>query len=480
MGQNFDKTEFLKADYLAFNQKLHKQLDELRELLELGLVNEGSTSIGAELEMYIVDHNLLPAPLNQTLLSDLNNPLLQEEINQYNLEFNLAPVDTEGTPFSGMEQQLNTTLSQIQKAASQYQAQVVPIGILPTLSQQHLKNDYMTPLPRYQVLDRELAKLKGSDFNININGLDSIQTSCKQVTLEGANTSFQLHLKVPSNEFKNWFNAAQLITPLVTAIAANSPIFLGKCLWHETRVALFKQSIDCRSDDEFMWRKPARVNFGQGWVRDNAWELFAENVSIFPPIIPLLGEQSFAELNLHHGTVWNWNRAVFQPGEDAHLRIEYRSLPAGPTVKDMMANSALAIGLTSYMQKHINQYIARLPFKYAEYNFYRAAQFGINSKLIWPQLNQIELQEHNTTEILTSLLPNAIQGLVNLGIEQQEADELISIIKQRLEKNQNGATWQLQKYQQLKQTLDEKTALNTMLDMYIKNVQKGKPVATWP
>jgi hypothetical protein len=39
------------------------------------------------------------------------------------------------------------------------------------------------------------------------------------------------------------------------------------------------------------------------------------------------------------------NRAVFEPKDGGHLRIEFRAMPAGPTSVDMMANAALAIGL---------------------------------------------------------------------------------------------------------------------------------------
>ena len=102
------------------------------------------------------------------------------------------------------------------------------------------------------------------------------------ITLEGANTSFQVHYKVSPRDYADTFNAIQLMTPLALAIGANSPTLFGHRLWHETRIPLFKQSIDTRRVDRYGWNEPARVNFGQGWVRRGALELFTEVVGSIP------------------------------------------------------------------------------------------------------------------------------------------------------------------------------------------------------
>ncbi|WP_372770664.1 glutamate-cysteine ligase family protein [Pseudoalteromonas sp.] len=480
MGQNIQRTHFTDHDFCSFNNKLAVQLAELRNLIDHGLANEGEPSIGAELEMYLVDENLSPLPINQQVISDIANSQLQEELNKYNLEFNLSPVNASGNPFGQMAKELDDMLKRLQKHLKAYHGNVIPIGILPTLTPHHLDQQYMTELPRYFVLARQLSSLKGDDFEIDIHGSDELKMQCPQVTLEGANTSFQVHLKVPSANFKSMFNAAQLVTPIVTAVAANSPLLFGKKLWHETRVALFKQSIDARAATELNWHQPARVNFGHGWVRNDAWELFAENVRLFKPIIPLCSASPFAELCLHHGTIWNWNRAVFQPGESAHFRIEFRSLPAGPTIQDMMANAAFMIGLTQYYSHTIDNLITCMPFRYADYNFYRAAQHGLNAKLVWPELEQTELIEMNVIDIALSLLDKAKQGLNELKVNNNETEMLLAIIEARLVQRQNGAIWQLKKYQELLKHLSQDQALSAMLECYCQHSGQNQPVANWP
>ena len=45
------------------------------------------------------------------------------------------------------------------------------------------------------------------------------------------------------------------------------------------------------------------------------------------------GTPELAELKLHNGTIYRWNRPVYDiAGGVAHLRVENRVLPAGPTI----------------------------------------------------------------------------------------------------------------------------------------------------
>ena len=130
---------------------------------------------------------------------------------------------------------------------------------------------------------------------------------------------------VPPDKLTNVFNAAQLTLPLVTAISANSPLLLNKRLWHETRIALFKQSLDMRLRMQHKWAQPARVNFGLGWVRESIWELFAESVALYPTLLPYINNNEhsspFHELSFHMGTIWPWHRPVFSAVSYTHLTL---------------------------------------------------------------------------------------------------------------------------------------------------------------
>ena len=410
MGRSVEYKTFTDVDYANFSTRINQQLDRLRELLNQPSFGSGDASLGAELEMYLVDQNYLPSPVNDRLMALADDPQLTYELNRYNLEFNLSPVPARGAPFRAMEDEMRGFLTNLQEQAQTIGTQIIPIGILPTLRNIHLSDNYMTDLPRYHMLKEGLCNMRGKSFSIDINGKDPLSIYGDGVTIEGANTSFQVHLKVLPNEFADVFNAAQLTTPLVLALAANSPFLSGHRLWQETRIALFKQSIDSRVREHPDWGQPARVSFGHGWVRRGAWELFAENVALYQPLIPICADLDQAapdelpDLNLHHGTVWSWNRAVYSHLAGGHLRIEFRSMPAGPTVIDMVVNAALAVGWAMNLKEKIEQYTSRLPFGFTEYNFYRAAQFGLDANIIWPQKEGGGLVERPICDVIEELM----------------------------------------------------------------------------
>ncbi|SFP39216.1 Gamma-glutamyl:cysteine ligase YbdK, ATP-grasp superfamily [Nitrosomonas cryotolerans] len=486
MGEDVYKHAFTPAEHQEFSVRLESQLRELRELLTQDAFNRREPSIGAELELYLVDNDChLPAAVNEELLRLANHPQLTPELNRYNLEFNLSPVAASGKPFFAMEKELREFLDVLQGHALSIGSNIIPIGILPTLKNEHLSQAYMTDRARYHGLAEGICKLRGKYFHIDINGKDHLIMDGEGVTVEGANTSFQVHLRVAADEFAQVFNAAQLTTPMVLAMAANSPLIGGMRLWQESRIALFKQSIDLREHGNSDWRQPARVSFGHGWVREGAWELFAENVALYQPIMPVLYAPEartvprLPELSLHHGTIWPWNRAVYDATDGGHLRIEFRALPAGPTVIDMLANAALSIGWAVGLADSTDQHLARLPFHFAELNFYRAAQHGLDAKVIWSRKRAGGVEEIPIVDLIEEFLPRARIGLEMLGIDDDEIDRLWHVIERRFETRRTGAAWQLREYERYRESCDLDEACSRMLADYIDHVMEGNPVADW-
>lgn len=476
-----------------YTTRLKRCLNALEKLLINPQFGIGPNTIGAEMEVSIVDQNWNCANINQQLLSDLQDELMQCELDQFNLEFNAPPVYPKGTPFTKIEQRLTDALGRMNKAAKAYQSKIIPIGILPTLTLEHLTAEAITRLERYQLLSTCLKTMRGGPFLVNIDGKEPLKVSCDDVTLEGANTSYQVHLRVNPTDFAETFNTISLITPLVVAISANSPYFLGHELWDETRIALFQQSVDYRNlSKPLHWHLPNRVSFGYGWLRKSAFECFAENVAIFPPLLPYGTEEDIekkmaqgktpelAELRLHQGVVWHWNRAIYDPAEEGHLRIEMRSLPSGPTPADMTANSAFMIGLAFGLRHHIEKHIQTLPFKYAEENFYRAAKFGLDAQLVWFSAKNYQLSLMPVSTLLHWALPYAKQGLQELGVDDAEIDKFLQIIEVRLQRRMTGAIWQKQRVNALEANgFKRSQALQEMTKSYTEQANSGQPVGEW-
>ena len=486
MGESVYKDEFSPAEFREFSIRLENQLGILREVIQEPQFSRWEPTIGAELEVYLANNRFEPAPINQQLLDMANHPQLTEELNKYNLEFNLSPVAAQGTAFATVEDELRGCLDMLQGLAQSIDSQVIPIGILPTLRDKHLSLDHMTDRARYHALNKGVMRVRNGGFHIDISGEDHLSLHGEGVTVEGANTSFQVHLQVPADRFATYFNSAQFTTPLVLAMASNSPLIAGCRLWQESRIALFKQSIDLRERSNQHWRQPARVSFGHGWVRDSLWELFAGNVALYEPLIPLLSEEEdsgtpprLPELCLHHGTIWPWNRAVYSHLGGGHVRIEFRFLPAGPTVLDMIANAALCIGWALGVGDSIDQYAARLPFKFVEYNFYRAAQDGLEAKLIWPMKHRGGLEERPVRQLIEEFLPRARQGLDQLDLDKADVDRLWNIIEERFDTGQTGSVWQLKTFEKYRKTMDVGESCRRMLADYVVNITDSKPVARW-
>jgi gamma-glutamyl:cysteine ligase YbdK (ATP-grasp superfamily) len=491
MGLTVTQEHFEPEAYERFEARLRESLDVLRALLDQPGFGEQPASLGAELELSIIDSESRALPLNRAILGASLDPRLQLELDRFNLEFNLTPVRCAGRPFSQLEDEMVEALDALSRHSAEHRGRVVAIGILPTLRPTELMSSSMTDLPRYRALSEGLRRLRSDSFRIRISGEDPLELSVDDVTLEGAATSLQIHLLVPPDAFARVYNAVQLTTPLALAASTNSPTFLGHRLWDETRVALFKQSVDSRPVETQRWRAPARVSFGHGWLRNGAFELFQEAVSLFPPLLPVLSDEdpaevragggipNLGELRLHQGTVWRWNRAIFDPAGGGHLRIEMRALPSGPTPVDMMAAAAFQVGLAHALREEIDRFIPSFPFEYAQWNFYRAAQRGLDAKVLWPSHRAPSPVERPVGELILEMLPRADEGLDQLGVDVAERRRLLGVFRDRVESGITPSRWQHRFLEQRKSRMHRQDALREMLESYLAHANRRLPIHEW-
>jgi gamma-glutamyl:cysteine ligase YbdK (ATP-grasp superfamily) len=491
MGLLIEREEFDEADRARFAARLHDGLTALAALLDRPGFGAGPSSLGAELELFLIDAAGRGLPLNRAVLAATLDPRVTVEVDRFNLEINTRPAPLRGRPFSALGGELASALAEVGRAAGTHGGRVTTIGILPTLRAADLEAGALTDLPRFRALSAGIRRLRRAPFTIAIDGEDPLTFACDDVTLEGANTSLQVHLRTPPADFARTYNAAQIATAPVLAAAGNSPLFLGHRLWEETRVALFRQATDDRGDPSAEWR-PARVSFGHGWVRHGALELFAESVLQHPPLLPVVGPEDpvacvraggvpeLAELRLHQGTVWRWNRAVYDPGSGGHLRIELRALPAGPSIPDMVANAAFLVGLTLALAPDAERLTAALTFGQARRSFYAAARAGLDAEILWPADDAPSPRPVRAGDLVPRLLPQARAGLLTAGVDAAEIDPLLALIAARVARGTTGARWQLQTLADLERTRPRDAALAAMLERYVAAAASGAPVHGWP
>src|SRR4051794_1770541 len=447
---------------------------------------------GMEIECNLVDGDYQPAMTNQDVLASIADPAYQTELGAYNIEFNVPPRPLPGRSGIELEREVRASLNAAETKANADGSHIVMIGILPTLMPEHLSAGWMSESTRYQALNDSIFNARGEDIVIDISGPERLSLQSASIAPESACTSMQLHLQVSPVDFTHNWNAAQVLAGPQLALGANSPYFFGHELWAETRIELFAQATDPRPVELKTQGVRPRVWFGERWIT-SIFDLFEENVRYFPSLLPEVSDEDpvrelangrtphLAELRLHNGTIWRWNRPVYDVVEQdgvgrPHLRVENRVLPAGPTVLDMMANAAFYYGMLRTMSEEDRPLWTKMSFAAAQHNFIEAARHGMEARLYWPGLGEVTPDEL----ILRQLLPMADEGLRRWEVASEVRDRYLGVIEGRAKTARNGATWQLATVQALQERgMTRPNALAEMLRLYCQRMHSNEPVHTW-
>ncbi|TNE28312.1 MAG: hypothetical protein EP350_10740 [Alphaproteobacteria bacterium] len=471
MGQEIGSDGFAPADFARFREQLTRETALLRAVQDRGALSQDGPVIGLELEAWLIDHNFFPAPHNQSFLKRLGDPSVVAELSLFNIEVN-APVCTiAGRGLEAMHQHLSATLRRCAANAHDDVDTVIAIGTLPTLREEDLTIEAMTPSNRYAALNREAERARGDapvsiDIASPTQGGQRFTASYKDVMLEAATTSFQLHLQVPCEDLWRYFNASIMLCAPLVAISANSPFLFGKPLWHETRIPVFEQALGDVGG-------PPRVTLGSAYMAVDPTAIFTENLHDYPVLLPFISDdpiERFPCLKLHNGTIWRWVRPIVGIDEQgtAHVRIEQRVLPAGPSSFDMMANAAFYFGVVHALADDIEQMMADLPIEAARSNFYSAAQRGLDAELEWPMGGGTP----RASNVVRQLMPLAESGLRAQGMADDLIDKYLSTIAMRLATGQTGAAWQLAHF-------NKHGDLHRLTADYLEHQRTGMPVHEW-
>ncbi|MEM9190634.1 MAG: CBS domain-containing protein [Myxococcota bacterium] len=473
-----------------FTRALIRDVHALERMLATpGLFETGNRRIGAEQEMFLVDPSMRPAPVALEVMKQIDDPRLTTELAKFNLEANASPRVLGGTCLSELHCELDELLSVVREGARSCDAEVVLAGILPTLRQQDLSLDNMTPLPRYRELNDAIVAARGDDFQVTIKGTDELQLTHSNVMLEACNTSFQVHFQVAPDEFARLYNVAQVVTAPVLAAAVNSPLLLGHRLWGETRVALFLWAVDSRSAALQARSARPRVSFGDAWVRESVLEIFQEQISRFRAVLrtddvedPMEvleagGVPTLPALRYHNGTVYRWNRACYGISDGKpHLRIENRVLPAGPTVLDEVANASFFFGLMSGMLGEHTDITTEIGFDDAKANFLAAARQGLKAQFSW-----IGGETKTAAEVIANhLLPLAREGLLSSKVDEADADRYLDVIAARVREKKTGAFWLVRSLAEMDESASQDMRERTLTAKMLEHQQVGNPVHEWP
>jgi gamma-glutamyl:cysteine ligase YbdK (ATP-grasp superfamily) len=397
----------------------------------------------------LVDGAMEPVADNVRFLERLDDPMVGPELAQFNVELNTEPARLQGRALSVIERQLQETWDRCEAVAEELGERLLMIGIPANLREERLCLEAMSHMVRYRALNEQvLRSRKGRPLVLDIQGEEHLRIEHRDVMLESAATSFQLHLQVAPERAARYYNASVIAAAPLVAVSANAPFLFGKELWAETRIPLFEQAVDVGGFDGAAFGPIRRVGFGSGYVRDSLLELFEENLAHYPVLLAERMEsepERMAHLRLHNGTIWRWNRPLIGFDEDGtpHLRIEHRVIPSGPTLTDGVANAAFYYGLAEALAKAEIPPERDLEFDLARDNFYNAARYGLRAQVRWPGCGRDTSHRYGMVELVREqLLPMAEQGLLALGLDSRDIRRYLGIIEQRVATGQSGAHWQ--------------------------------------
>ncbi len=486
MGEEVEQQEFSRADRTRHREKVRRNLDVFARMLREARFDTDDPMTGLEMELNLIDEAGDPALKNAEVLEAIADPDFQTELGQFNIEINLAPAKLREGGLSAFESSLRLSLNAAEEKADQVGAHQVMIGILPTLAEGHMERSALSANPRYKLLSEQILNARGEDITISISGEERLTTTANSIVPEAACTSTQLHVQTSPDQFAAYWNAAQAIAGIQVAVSANSPYLLGKELWRETRIPLFEQATDTRSEELKSQGVRPRVWFGERWIT-SVFDLFEENVRYFPALLPVTddedplevleggGTPSLHELRLHNGTIYRWNRPVYDIAHDVpHLRVENRLLAAGPTVADTIANAALWFGLTRYLAESERPLWSQMSFSAAEENFQVAARRGVEALVYWPGVGQVRATEL----VVRRLLPMAHAGLEAWGVPAVERDHYLGIIEERCLLESGGSEWFVRRVRE-RGGPDRYDALRATLLDYRDRMHTNEPVHTW-
>jgi gamma-glutamyl:cysteine ligase YbdK (ATP-grasp superfamily) len=489
MGRDVPSITVTRQDRREYREKVRQCLDVFGRMLRESRFDAEPRQVGLEMELNLVDMQGLPAMTYAAVLEAIADPVWASELGRFNLEINVPPRPLTGDALGSLERVVHSKLTHAMARAEETGSRLMMIGILPSLRQHDVTADAMSANARFRLLNEQMIAARGEDMRICIDGPERLLMHVDTIVPEAACTSAQLHLQVSPEAFGSYWNAAQAVAGIQVALAANSPYLFGRELWRETRIPLFEQVTDTRPEELKLQGVRPRVWFGERWIT-SVFDLFEENLRYFPALLPLREDEDpeaalengeaprLAELTLHNGTVYRWNRPVYavEYGRP-HLRVENRVLPAGPTISDVIANAAFYYGIVRALAEAEEPVWTRMPFAAAADNLVAGSRYGIEATVYWPGVGETQV----TDLVLRQLLPRASEGLRQWGVASADADRLLGIIEQRCLRRRTGATWQVETVRQLERAaVDRREALRRMTQGYIERMATNQPVHAWP
>ncbi len=458
--------EVLAVDPDEFRDRVRADADLVKSALREGTFDNYQSVVGLEYEFFAVANGRWQAssrPDECTLMRVPRRMLqligFEPELGLHNAEMTVTPQPLSNAGLRAQEAEVRARLNAAADCTRPEGMRLVSDGIwkIPPIGE--AATDYLTD--SVDVNGTRIATNMSDAIRYHAMGNgDAVETATMEapgVSLEADTvmpesliTSIQPHYQVAhASELPTYFDYALRIAGPLLAIAANSPLFppdlyhdhwTGEDIleqgWAENRIPVFESVLNTFTDDE-------KVAFPEGF--DSVGEAVDRIVrdSVFIPMPADDGtrfDDTFATFTQKHGTYWRWIRPVFDGATQsaANARIEFRILPAQPTLRDTMALQAAFAGLMEELSRQ-NHPVIDLSWAQANENFYAAARDGIQAELEWVHTDGYQTRDNDV--IYTDVLDQAVAGLQVCGCDEKTAEQWIAPLRWRVDQTVSPASW---------------------------------------
>jgi hypothetical protein len=470
--------EALGTDLGAFADRVAREVTALKAELEVGTFDNPRALVGFEYEFYGVDDGTDVLRRVPPRLLDLLG--FEAELGAHNAEFTASPQPLGPHGLAAVRREVQAAVRTAVDAqrerirlVSDGHWTVPPVGetgaTYLTASEDHGGHQFATNLhdsPRYHAMSN-------SPYYRGAMTVDAPHASLRADTVAPSSmtATIQPHYQVPvAATLPTHFRYALRIAGPLLALAVNSPFYPPSCYddgataadvladgWRENRVHVF----------ESMMNDPDRMDKVRFPTDLGSTAEAVDRIACDPPLVPTLhggaaaapdsaGDMPdadatpgaadrpfpdrFAHLRHKHGSYWRWVRPVFGTPSPAaaSTRIEFRPLPAQPTVRDSVAFLAAVGGALRGLVEHDHP-VADLPWERARENFYAAARHGLDADLHWVTADGAATTDPDV--LFRDLFDVTRAGLRAAGLDPDTAANYLRPLEHRVETGTTPAAW---------------------------------------
>ncbi|MBX0295867.1 hypothetical protein [Haloarcula nitratireducens] len=464
----------LDVDAEAFHAQAREEAESLKEEVRSGTFDNTEAIVGMELELYAVDDQTDALRRVPRQLLELVG--FEKELGLHNAEMQTSPVPLNSHGLAAQRHELKSSLMPAQERLGTEGIRLVSDGMWTVPPTGETAREYLCDAVEEDGIRIGTNMSDSVRYHTMANTdypsafeLDAPHVSLRaeSVMPEALITSIQPHYQIPhAPDLPEYFSYALRVAGPVLALGVNAPFFppdlyddapdeeIVDDAHMENRIGVFESVLNPPEDDP----TPPKVCFPPDFETvEEVIDDIVEDDTIVPMDLQsgTRFDDGFVHLRHKHGSYWRWVRPVFEGAtrSAANARIEFRPLPAQPTVDDAIAFEALFAGLMESLPK-LEHPIQSQDWETAEDNFYAAAEDGLRADIEW-----ITADGETTTatdEIYGELFELAREGLELHGLSTEEAHEYIRPLRERADRRLTPARW---KHEYVRQRVEEKVPL---------------------